>query len=42
MEQAVPFINYVVGLTGIVIKEYLDTGKRSNFVVLDKYKIRKL
>ena len=42
MEYAVPFINYVVSLSVLTIKEYLDTGNRNNFAVIDRYKIRKL
>lgn len=39
---AVSFINFVVSLSGIVIKKFLDTGVRDNFAIFDKYKIRKL
>lgn len=42
MEYAVPFINFVVGLTGMVIKKYLDIGIRDNLIITDKYRIRKL
>lgn len=42
MSYANPFINYVVGLAGIVIKEYLDTGNRNNYAIIDKFKIRRL
>lgn len=42
MDQAVPFINYIVSLSTLTIKEYLDTGKKNNFVIINKYKIRRL
>jgi hypothetical protein len=42
MDQAIPFINYIVSLAGLVIKEYLDTGKKNNFAIVDKFKIRRL
>ena len=42
MSYASSFIKYIVGFAGIVIKEYLETGNRNNYAILDKYKIRKL
>jgi hypothetical protein len=42
MDQAVPFISFVIGLAGLVIKKYIDQDKKNSFVVFDKYKIREL
>lgn len=42
MPYAISFINFVVSLSGIVIKKFLDTKEKDNFAIFDKYKIRKL
>jgi hypothetical protein len=42
MPYAVPFINFVVSVACLSIKNFLDTQKRNSYIILDKFKIRSL
>ena len=42
LEYAVPFINYVVSLACMSIQDYVNKGEKNNYLIIDKFKIRKL
>jgi molybdopterin/thiamine biosynthesis adenylyltransferase len=42
MTEAIPFINFVTGFAAGVISNYLDNGIKEDYIIVNKYKIKKL